>query len=159
MIMRSAKVPLSPSSALQTIYFWCRLPAVRSCIQHGLPLDAGREARAAAPAQAGLRHFLDDIGLAHANGLGQAREAVMRLVIVKRQRIGDADTRESQPLLFREEGNVFRVAEEKRVGGMLDQAQSRVEQSRHILCRHRPIGDPSIGGLHLDHGLEPEHAA
>ena len=36
--MRSAKVPESPSSALQTMYLWSRLGA-----RHGLPLDAGRE--------------------------------------------------------------------------------------------------------------------
>ena len=40
MIMRSAKVPLSPSSALQTMYFWSAL-----VVRHGLPLDAGRETR------------------------------------------------------------------------------------------------------------------
>ena len=45
MIMRSAKVPLSPSSALQTMYF-----AVGACLRHRLPLDAGREAGAAARA-------------------------------------------------------------------------------------------------------------
>ena len=50
MIMRSAKVPLSPSSALQTMYF-----CVGRRVEHGLPLDAGREAGAAAAAQARLR--------------------------------------------------------------------------------------------------------
>ena len=56
MSIRSANVPLSPSSALQQMYFWL---APRP--QHGLPLDAGREARAAAPAQPGVGDLLDDL--------------------------------------------------------------------------------------------------
>ena len=55
MSMRSAKVPLSPSSALQTMYFWSA-----GCVEHGAPLDAGREPGAAAAAQAGVDHLLDD---------------------------------------------------------------------------------------------------
>ena len=64
MIMRSAKVPLSPSSALQTMYF-----AVAGRIEHRLPLDAGREARAAAAAQARFGDLLDDVGRRHRDGV------------------------------------------------------------------------------------------
>ena len=53
MIMRSENVPESPSSALQTTYF-----CVRRRVEHGLPLDAGRERRAAAAAQARVGHRL-----------------------------------------------------------------------------------------------------
>jgi hypothetical protein len=55
--MRSEKVPESPSSALQTMYFWSA-----GGVQHGVPLDAGREGRAAAAAQAGVGDGRDDVG-------------------------------------------------------------------------------------------------
>ena len=37
MIMRSAKVPLSPSSALQTMYFWSALASART-VFHLMPV-------------------------------------------------------------------------------------------------------------------------
>ena len=78
--MRSAKVPLSPSSALQTMYFWS---AVR--VGDGLPLDAGREAGAAAAAQAGLRSLPRRWPPApSASARSQAREAAMGRVVVER---------------------------------------------------------------------------
>ena len=55
MIIRSEKVPESPSSALQTTYF-----CVGGGAEHRLPLDAGGKRRAAAAAQARERHRLDD---------------------------------------------------------------------------------------------------
>ena len=110
MIMRSAKVPLSPSSALQTMY-------LRSAgrIEHRLPLDAGREAGAAAAAQAGLGDLLDDVGRRHRDRVLQALQAAMRLVVVERQRVGDAAAREGQPRLPGEERDLVRVAERQRL--------------------------------------------
>ena len=52
--IRSAKVPLSPSSALQTTYFWSACVA-----RDGAPFDPGRKAGAAASAQAGGHDLLD----------------------------------------------------------------------------------------------------
>ena len=100
MIMRSEKVPLSPSSALQTMYFWSRLG-----LQHRLPFDAGGKARAAAAAQAGLGDFLDDVGGRHVERAAQALEPAMGFVIFQRERIGDAAARKGQPLLLREIGD------------------------------------------------------
>jgi hypothetical protein len=71
--MRSAKVPESPSSALQTMYFW-----VPARFQHGVPLDPGREGGAAAAAQAGIGHGLHDGGRLHRQRVAQAAVAVMR---------------------------------------------------------------------------------
>ena len=45
--------------------------ALRSRIEHGLPLDAGREAGAAASAQAGFGHLGDDVGRRHGDRLGK----------------------------------------------------------------------------------------
>ena len=77
--------------------------------RHRLPLDAGREARAAAAAQAGLSDLLDD-----GRGIGQRlREtlvAVVRAVIVERPRIDDAAAGEGEPRLPLEEGMLFRHA-------------------------------------------------
>ena len=108
--MRSAKVPLSPSSALQTMYFWSRC-----VVEHGLPLDAGREAGAAAAAQAGLGDFLDDLGRRHRQGLAQALQPVMRFVVVERHRIDDAAAREGEPRLLREERDFLGIAERQLV--------------------------------------------
>ena len=95
MIMRSAKVPLSPSSALQTMYF-CGRPRVGD----RLPLDAGREARAAAAAQAGVGDLLAMSPPAPMrDGPLEAAPAAVGRVIVERQRIGDAAAREGEPRL------------------------------------------------------------
>ena len=58
--MRSENVPESPSSALQAMYFWCG-----ALLEHGLPLDAGGERRAAAAAQARIGDRLHDLGGPH----------------------------------------------------------------------------------------------
>ena len=52
--MRSAKVPLSPSSALQTTYF-CSA-SIPAAVRHLIPVG---KARAAAAAQAGGENLLD----------------------------------------------------------------------------------------------------
>ena len=96
MSMRSANVPLSPSSALQTMYFCSPRRIV-----HRLPLDAGREAGAAAAAQAGLRHFFDDLGRRHRQRLRQPLVAAERAVVLERHRIDEAAARERQARLRR----------------------------------------------------------
>ncbi len=96
MIMRSAKVPLSPSSALQTMYFCVGLGVAA----HRLPLDAGGEARAAAAAQAAIVSLLRR---SRAGPIASARAkpfiAVMGAVIVERTRIDDAAAGEGRARL------------------------------------------------------------
>ena len=101
MIMRSEKVPESPSSALQTTYF-----CFASTSEHGLPLDAGGKARAAASAQTRGGHLLDDLRAGHRERALESAIAAVREVVVERDRIGNADAREGQPLLILEIRNL-----------------------------------------------------
>ena len=75
-------------------------------LRHRAPLDAGREAGAAAAAQARLHHFLDDGVWANRKGFRQSLAAAMRAVIFERARIDDTAARERQPRLAFEPGNV-----------------------------------------------------
>ena len=109
MIMRSAKVPLSPSSALQTMYF-CGRP---SRIEHGLPLDAGREAGAAAAAQAGFFTSSTISAGSSARRASRPFVAAMRAIIVERARIDDAAAREGQPRLPLQERDLLGRAERR----------------------------------------------
>ena len=72
-----------------------------------LPLDAGREAGAAAAAQARCRNLGDDVDAASSSGLSKPFKAAVLAIIVDRQRIGDAAARERQPLLILEIGDLF----------------------------------------------------
>ena len=152
MIMRSAKVPLSPSSALQTMYFCSALR-----LRHRAPLDAGREAGAAAAAQARLHDFLDDRIGAERQRPFEALAAAMGAIILERERIDDAAAREGQPRLPLEPGNVLGRAEPQRVRRRRPEARSsRLSAS----CRrHRAVGDAACRRLDLDHRLEPVEAA
>ena len=51
-------------------------------VEHGLPLDACREARATAAAQPGVGHLGDHVGLRHLQGPTQSREAAVREVVL-----------------------------------------------------------------------------
>ena len=102
MIMRSAKVPLSPSSALQTMYFCCGRR-----LRHGAPFDAGRESGAAAAAQARLHDFLDGRRGAERERAFEALAAVVGAIIFQRARIDDAAACERQPRLPLEPGDFF----------------------------------------------------
>ena len=107
MIMRSAKVPESPSSALQTTYF-----RALGASAHGAPFDAGRESRAAAAAQARIATTSSTIAAGpSADGALEPAPAAMGAVIGDRQRVGDAAAREGEPRLPREERHVFRAAD------------------------------------------------
>ena len=150
--MRSAKVALSPSSALQTMYL-----RSRRRIEHRLPLDAGREAGAAAAAQAGLGDLLDDVGRRHRHRVLQALQPAMRLVVVERQRVGDAAAREGQARLLGQERDLVGRAQPALV--MAAREEAAVEQALARRRLHRPVGDAALVGRHLDHRLQEIGAA
>jgi hypothetical protein len=76
MVMRSEKVPESPSSALQTMYF-----CAACCARHRLPLDTRRKRRTAAPAQARVDQRLHDGFGGQGDGIAQAVKAAIGLVV------------------------------------------------------------------------------
>ena len=77
------------------------ISAVGLRVGDGLPFDAGRKARAAAPAQAGFRHFGDGRRGADLDGALQAAPARQGGVIVQRNRIDHAAAGEGQARLAR----------------------------------------------------------
>ncbi len=152
MIMRSAKVPESPSSALQTRYL--RAPAASA---RGLPLDPGGKARSAPAPEARLGHLLDDAGGPERQGALQAAVAAVGLVVVQRLRIGDPAAGERQARLALEERQLLGPADPLGMGTALEQA--RGDQRRDLVGVDGPIADAALGGLDLDQGLQLEHAA
>ncbi len=82
-------------------------------VQHGLPLNAGRERRAAPPAQPGLRYRFDDGSRRQLERAAQPAVAAVGFVVVDRDGIGDADAGKRQPLLPREVRDFLRLTEEK----------------------------------------------
>ena len=97
-----------------------------------LPLDAGREAGAAAAAQAGGGYFGDDVERRHGERVGEAGEAAVGAVVLDRQRIGDAAARERQALLVLEVRDL--VGEPVRELVLFAVEELRLEQAR----RRRP---------------------
>ena len=126
-------------------------------IEHRLPLDAGREARAAAAAQAGFGDLLDDVGGRHGDRVLQALEAAQRLVGVERQRVVDAAAREGQARLLGQERDLVRRAQPALVMAALEEAA--VEQALHVGWLHGSVGDSAIRRRHLDHRFQEIGAA
>ena len=82
----------------------------------------------------------------------------MRLVVVERQRVGDAAAREGQARLLGEERDLVGLAERQRL--CWPPVRKPASNRRwHVLGRHRPIGDAALVGRHLDHRLEEIGAA
>ena len=140
MIMRSEKVPESPSSALHTTYFWSA-----GRVQHRLPLDAGREGRAAAPAQSGLRSPpRRSSAPLQCQRIAQTAPAAMRFVVGEAERIGDADAREGQALL-RLAGTGFLRSDPGTAGAAPPLQEAGVEQAGDVLGCDRAVGDAAAG--------------
>ncbi len=95
MIMRSEKVPESPSSALHTMYF-CGA-SVCSVVRHLIP--AGKPAPPR-PRNPETRHLFDDLCRAHRERPLKAAIAPVREIIVERDRIDNPYSRKRQPLLL-----------------------------------------------------------
>ena len=99
------------SAAIALVRVADDVAAVGRRVGDGLPFDAGRKARAAAPAQARLRHLGDGRRGPDLDGALQAAPAAERGVIVERDRIDDAAAGEGQAVLPREEGMLLGLAD------------------------------------------------
>src|SRR5580704_11199080 len=150
MIMRSANVPLSPSSALQTTYL--RSAAVSATVFHLMPVG-----KPAPPAKPGFRHFGDDRGWLDLEGAFEPLPAVMRGVIGKRERIDDAAADKGEARLARQKRMLLRLSDPERMRAAGHQAG--VEEGSNVRSRNRAITDAPVGCLDLDQGLEKEHPA
>ena len=150
MIIRSAKVPLSPSSALQTMYFWSA-----SASSDRVPLDAGREARAAAAAQPARRHLVDDRLRRPSPAPGAARRGR------RAPRTPPATAGRSARSGRRSAGSAGRRTGSPRPA----RAPADARRSRRRTARRRPpavTGPKAVAarrGLDLDQRLQPDHPA
>src|SRR4029078_3714232 len=81
----------------------------------------------------------------------------MRLVVLERAGIDDANASEGEPRLFLEEGNVLDEPEGKSMLAAFEHAG--VEQAVDVGDLHRSITDTALGALNLDGRLEPINAA
>ena len=99
---RFMNAPGSPSSALQITYF-----GLTGALRHQLPFHAGRETRAAAPAQAAGFDFGDDLfGLHRGEHLAQRGITVAGDVFLDVFRVNQAAIFEDDLLLFGEESEI-----------------------------------------------------
>ena len=124
--IRSAKVPLSPSSALQTMYL--RGPGAVRTVSH---FDAGGEARAAASAQTALPDLRDDGGRVHPERAAQPDKPAHG----PRNRQGSAGR--SAP-----RGRMFRRCWRAKNGDLLHRTEAferSVEKRRRIRGRERAV--------------------
>ena len=126
-------------------------------MEHGVPLDAGGEGRPATAAQARVGDFLDNGGAIQGDGLLQALEATVGLVILQGQRAGDAHAAEGQALLASQEGDVLGEAVSQAVHAA--GVKAGIEQLRHVSRRHRPVGQTAGGGFHLHQRFQPVQSA
>ena len=129
----------------------------RPGVVDGLPFDSGREAGAAAAAQAGFPDLLDDLSAGERQRFFQTLQPVMSAVIGERERVGHADALEGQALLALQPVELAHRAEPQLVSAA--SLEAGFEQRGDILRHDRAIGDAPLRRLDLDHRLEPEHAA
>ncbi|GFO81984.1 MAG: hypothetical protein A49_16110 [Methyloceanibacter sp.] len=129
---------------------------LRRGIGDGAPLDPGGEARAAASAKARSQHLLDDRVGPRLDGPFQAGIAAMRLIVLQRTRVGDADAGEGEAGLVLEPGIVVHHADAFLV--RLAGENAVVDQSADLGRLDRTVSDAALIGFDLDQGLKPVHA-
>ena len=129
----------------------------RRLVEHGLPLDAGRKRGAAAPAQAGLEHFLDGGGGPDLERAPQPAVTAGCVIGIEVERVDVPDAREGQALLRREPRMLPDRAEPQGMRRALQ--QSLLQQFRDIARGDRAIGDAAGGALDFDERLEPVQSA
>ena len=130
--IRSAKVPLSPSSALHTTNF-----SSPGRLQHGAPLDPGREAGAAAAAQAGVGDERAQVRRVHLQRAAQPGQPAVGLVLARGERVGHADPGEGQPLLAGQPVDVVGRAR-ARAGGRRPPGRGTRRRTARARRRRRP---------------------
>ena len=138
MIIRSAKVPLSPSSALQTMYF--RAPGVSRTVFHLMPVGKPAPPRPRRPLS--VTWATISAG-ARVTARSKALQPVMGPVVAERQRIDDAAAGKGQTRLAFQERQFLGLPETERM--VAARRQSGVEQGGDIGCLDRAIGDPALG--------------
>ncbi len=119
-------------------------------LQDGAPLDAGREAGAAASPQAGVGDFLDHLGRGERQRPAQPGPAAVRLVVGDRGRVDQPDPGEAHPALRGQPGVLVDHPDAGRLAR---------EHGGDVVGGHVGIPHPARGGVELDQRLEPEHAA
>src|SRR4051794_15039006 len=130
--------------------------AIRFRLRDRLPLYAGREACAAAAAQAGRRHFIEDGFRAERQRAFEALVAAMGAVVIERARVDHAAAREGEAGLALEPRDLVGGPEPQQMRRV---ARERVEQGGHIGLGHGAERDPALRCRDLDQRLEPLQAA
>ncbi len=126
--------------------------AVGAGLRHRLPLDAGREARTAAPAQSGSGDFSEDVVRAERQRPLQSLVPRMVAVILDRARIDHAAAGKRQPGLPLQPGNFVGETEPQGVRAM---ARHRIEQRGDVRRTDRAVRDAALHRRHLDHRFQP----
>ena len=130
--------------------------AVGAGLRHGLPLDAGREAGAAAAAQAGGGDIgQDGVGTELQRAL-EALIALMGAVILDRARIDHAAAGEGQADLPLEPRDLLGDAKPQGVRAVRDHG---VEHGGRVGLGHRTERDTPLRCCDFDHRLQPVQAA
>jgi hypothetical protein len=127
------------------------------CAQHGLPLDAGREPRAPAAAQAGFGDMGHDVGRRKAECGFQPLEAIGGAVVAERQRVDHADAGEGEAGLPREKRVCVNGANRQRVGRARERAG--FQEAFHVAGAHRAVADAPSRGIYLDKRLQKQKPA
>ena len=125
--MRSAKVPLSPSSALQTMYFV--VPAASSTVRHLMPVGKAAPPRPRRPLS--VTSVTTSAGCICQRPT-QPDEPTIGYVVVGRARVDDTDALERDALLAGHPRQLIGEAQPQRVVAPGEQAG--VDKTRHVVA-------------------------
>ena len=141
-IERSMKAPGSPSSALQTTYFWSACTS--RVIFHLSPVETA----AAAAAQSGVHNLADDLLRSHLKYLAQGGVTVAGDVFVDVLRVDEAAVAQGDADLGFIELHVLGVGDvSARVGG-------DIEQALHLASLDDVFADDGLGVFRFDRYVE-----